>query len=393
MNRKILMSLGAIVFVVALSITATGAFFSDSETSTGNTLTAGAIDLKIDNSSYVTSTTTGLLVASPKTTWTIRDLTVEKFFDFEDVKPGDIGEDTISLHVDDNDSYLCADVTLTSNEDNTVVEPEIEAGDNASSTVGELAGRINFTWWADDGDNVFESDEVALPGGPLGALAVGATTTVTLADSTTNIWTGVGGPVPGASTRYIGKAWCYGTLTPAPVAQDFATTSSPLVRGTGFTCNGAAEGNIGQTDSLTADISFRAVQSRNNASFQCVPDDEVPPLTTLTLAKAVIPPAAALDTAFTLTASSTNTMVLISGVEGNPSITNTLVSPGVYVLSETGGPEGALSRVIECSGNATAEVDNGNGTGTVTVAAGENVVCGFTNTFPEILTALPGNQG
>ena len=36
MNRKIIMSLGVVVFVAALSWGATGAFFSDSETSTGN---------------------------------------------------------------------------------------------------------------------------------------------------------------------------------------------------------------------------------------------------------------------------------------------------------------------------------------------------------------------
>ncbi|KND50336.1 MAG: hypothetical protein AB198_02035 [Parcubacteria bacterium C7867-003] len=41
MNRRILMSLGVVVFVAALSWGATGAFFSDSETSTGNTFTAG----------------------------------------------------------------------------------------------------------------------------------------------------------------------------------------------------------------------------------------------------------------------------------------------------------------------------------------------------------------
>ena len=50
--KKILLSLGMIVFVGGLIIGATGAFFSDTETSTGNTFAAGAIDLKIDNTSY-----------------------------------------------------------------------------------------------------------------------------------------------------------------------------------------------------------------------------------------------------------------------------------------------------------------------------------------------------
>src|SRR3989338_9560149 len=109
--RKILISLGMIVFVGAVVAGATGAFFSDTETSTGNTFAAGDIDLKIDNESYAIDNNikgydnpVGRLVASLGTSWTIRDLTtIEKFFDFVDLKPGDIGEDTISLHVNNND--------------------------------------------------------------------------------------------------------------------------------------------------------------------------------------------------------------------------------------------------------------------------------------------------
>jgi hypothetical protein len=75
---------------------------------------------------------------------------------------------------------------------------------------------------------------------------------------------------------------------------------------------------------------------------------------------------------------------MISGVEGNASVTSAVVTPGVYTLSETGGPTGTLSRVWECTGNVTPEVDNADGTATVTIASGENVVCGITNTYPEI---------
>lgn len=276
--RKIIFSIGTIAFVAAAAWGATGAFFSDSEVSTGNVLAAGAIDLKIDNESYVTSTTTGQLVASPNTSWTMRNLTIEKFFNFEDVKPGDIGEDTISLHVDNNDAWLCADVTLTSNNENTLVDPEVDDGD-VSTTTGELADQVNFAWWADDGDNVLESDEELLSSGPIGALEVGATTTVTLADSGLNIW-GDLGPIPGASTRYLGKAWCFGEFDPAPVTQDGLAntgTNGPLVRGTGFVCDGSPTNNKAQTDSLTADVTFRAIQSRNNSQFVCSVTSPVDP--------------------------------------------------------------------------------------------------------------------
>src|SRR5690242_12142155 len=50
--KRIIMSLGAIVFVGAMAWGATGAFFSDTETSSGNTFTAGAIDLKVDSTSH-----------------------------------------------------------------------------------------------------------------------------------------------------------------------------------------------------------------------------------------------------------------------------------------------------------------------------------------------------
>lgn len=271
--RKILVSLGMIVFVGGIVAGATGAFFSDTETSTGNTFAAGAIDLKVDNESYVTDIQTGRLILSTSTSWSLTDLTIEKFFDFRDVKPGDIGEDTISLHVNNNDSWLCADVSLTSNNENTLVDPESDDGDVTNDpNGGELANQINFIWWADDGDNVLESNENVLPGGPLGAISVGASTTVAIADSQNNIFGS--GPIPGGSDRFIGKAWCFGVLSQTPVTQDGqgkTGSNGPLARGTGFTCNGAPVNNTAQTDSLTADVAFRAVQSRNNLSFLCNP--------------------------------------------------------------------------------------------------------------------------
>lgn len=262
--------------LAAVSAGGTGAFFSDTETSTGNTFTAGAIDLKIDNTSYYNG------VLNPDTSWSLKDLTIEKFFNFLDLKPGDRGEDTISLHVDTNDSYLCANVKLTSNDDNGLTEPESLVDTTGGVGEGELASEVNFVWWADDGDNVLETGETVLPGGNFGSMSVGSTTTVPLADSTTNIWSG-SGPILGNTTKYIGKAWCFGTLTPAPLAQDGLGTTSPRTPANstgGISCDGSLLGNETQTDSLTADISFTAVQSRNNPNFVCL--EEVPPPPVLT---------------------------------------------------------------------------------------------------------------
>lgn len=266
--KRLLISFVTIGIIGSLAVGLSRAFFSDTETSAGNVLAAGAIDLLIDNTSYYNH------VLSPATSWTLKDLTIEKFFDFQDVKPGDVGEDTISVHVNTNDAWLCADVTLTSDDENTHTQLEIDAGDtDDGSGSGELADRINFLWWADDGDNVLESDETVLPAGPIGALGVGETANVVLADSTSNIWGPDGDPITGNQTYYIGKAWCFGALSAAPLAQDGVNNLVTPANSTGgVLCDGSQEGNETQTDSLTADIRFEAVQSRSNANFVCGED-------------------------------------------------------------------------------------------------------------------------
>lgn len=282
--KRLALSIVSIVFAGGVIASgATGAFFSDTESSTGNTLTAGAIDLKIDNSSYYNG------VANVGTSWTETDLTNQKFFDFTDLKPDDYGEDTISLHVDTNDAYLCADVTLTSNNDNGINEPEGVDGDVTDGpAMGELAALVNFIWWADDGDNVLETGENVISSGPIGALTLNQPFKFALADSDENIWTGSGGPVTGNTTYYIGKAWCFGTIGASPDDQDGvgnakspagdnnanATAGEP--EDGGISCDGSLLDNTSQTDSLTADVSFDAVQARHNSSFQC---DDTPVFT------------------------------------------------------------------------------------------------------------------
>ncbi|MEA1929661.1 MAG: TasA family protein [Patescibacteria group bacterium] len=268
--KKILLSLGVVAFAAALVAGGTGAFFSDEEVSSGNTFTAGSIDLGIDNESYYNGE------ANPGTSWLEVAFDLDDgagpstdgkylFFEFDDLKPGDYGEDTISIHVNNNESWLCADVTLTSDDDNALTEPEEDDGDDTDGVgEGELASAVEFIWWADDGDNVLEDNETLLPAGTLGELGVDGTASITLADSHVNIW-GDDGPVAGSSTRYVGKAWCFGEFTINPVAEG---DNDPLVD-PGFTCNGANENNITQTDSMTADIGFRAVQARHNADFSC----------------------------------------------------------------------------------------------------------------------------
>jgi len=215
---------------VALSVGGTGAFFGDREASANNLFEAGAVDLTIDNKSYYNG------AVSAATTWLDpSDLgNGLLFFNFTDLKPDDEGEDTISLHVNNNDAWACMDVSLTSNDDKSTTEPEsaVDDPENTDDTWdGELAQNIRMAWWADDGDNVYEEGEQLLSNG-IQTLYDLATTTgsfsVPLADADGNIWDG-NGPIPGGETRYIGKAWCFGGMSATPFAQD--SDLGPLDRG------------------------------------------------------------------------------------------------------------------------------------------------------------------
>jgi predicted ribosomally synthesized peptide with SipW-like signal peptide len=316
--KKILLSLGMIVFVGVVVVGATGAFFSDTETSTGNTFTAGAIDLGIDNESYYNG------VFNEGTSWGLSfdldecqslDQGPCLFFNFGDVKPGDYGEDTISIHVTNNEAWLCADVTLTKDDDVDCTEPENDVdaengactdvdddddgvGDNGDNDDGDLAQYIDFLWWADDGDNVLEEGEQTLqPAGNLGQLGVGNTATVALADSNGNIW-GTDHPLVTEDGEiltpneedilYIGKAWCIGEITPDPVVRDIEINDGPdtptnagdenevTPEDGGYNCDGSSAGNEAQTDSVMLDVSFRAEQARNNEGFVCTVPEQFP---------------------------------------------------------------------------------------------------------------------
>jgi len=246
LNKRILLSLGMIIFVAVGAIGATGAFFSDTETSTGNTFTAGAIDLKVDSQQHYNGNecinglwvgTSAYPVAGSECggTWTETDLGItNKFFNFADIKPGDKGENTISLHVLNNDAYVCATVSGLTNDDNTQTEPESTVDTNGLTT-GELQNTMEWTVWKDDGagdgiacDNIQQTGEPTLTSGhPTNG-------TLALYDPST-------GALTGDHTSCLGVSW-----------------SLP-----------AESGNETQTDSMTGDISFTVVQSRNNDDFRC----------------------------------------------------------------------------------------------------------------------------
>ena len=284
-NKKKLLSFLTILGTIALvGYGATIAFFQDTETSKDNILQAGKIDLLIDNTSYYNGE------PSPDNTWTLDNLTDQLFFNFEDLKPGDWGEDTISLHVDNNDAWACMNISLTSDDDIDCTEPELEDDltcDDPDEPVdaqdGELAENLQFVFWADDGDNVLEDNENTGEGIFKEGLAdeVLDGQPVALADSLGGVL-GIGGPMDPEATYYIGKAWCFGEMTLAPVAPgENSPTDNP-----GILCNGEPVNNASQTDKAMMDFSFYAVQHRNNETFVCSgerPSVTPGPSTTITL--------------------------------------------------------------------------------------------------------------
>jgi len=166
--KKILLSLFTLGVVAIVAVFATQAFFSDTETSTGNLFQAGALDLKVDNTCYYNKLADGqpnCPTPSPNpegivTTWEQTDLGLRhKFFWFDDVKPGDYGEDTISLHVD-NDAWLRLLIVVRADEDVDCTGPESAVGivldpecgaPTPTPGAGELQENLLFSMWLDQG--------------------------------------------------------------------------------------------------------------------------------------------------------------------------------------------------------------------------------------------------
>ncbi len=260
--KRLLVSLLVISSIASAGFALSNAFFSDTETSVGNTFAAGKVDLLIGNDSYYNGNVSGV------TSFPLGNLSENTlFFNFDDIKPSDWGEDTITLQVDDNNAWVCADLSLTANLENTCNEPELlDEPLCQSNDIGELGDAVNFAFWVDDGDNVYELNESLFASGSATQLLTQSTWA--LADSQSNIFPDR--PLIGGQEYYIGKYWCFGQLTPVPQPQN--NTNSPTTN-SGFTCNGSTLDNSTQTDSLEASLTFRAVQSRNNPDFTCSDTD------------------------------------------------------------------------------------------------------------------------
>lgn len=246
--QKILLSLVITGAVAGTAIIATNAFFSDSETSSGNTFQAGNLNLQIESQCSYNNK-----VSFDCGSWALKDLGIaDKFFNFSDVKPGDLGENTITFKVADNNAWMCGNLAVTQ--------------------TSKLADYLQIFWWVDaDGDNIYDRSEKKLyseePLSLSNWLAAGQTIPntptnnlqLTVADASWNwIQDAVYAPIPGNKEQHLGVGWCFGELS--------YDENAPY----GFKCDGSFQDQSdARATKIVADLKFDIQQSRNNTTFRC----------------------------------------------------------------------------------------------------------------------------
>lgn len=253
--KKILLSIGTLAIVGIVAAGATGAFYKDTETSAGNVFTAGTIDLTVDSSG---ANYNGDAVEGSK--WDPVDLSGQKFFNFADLKPADHGWRNLSLHVGDNPAWACLLLYNKKDSENTAIDPELDAGDSATSPVGELGQYTQVFAWQDNDNNGQYNPGVDNALTSLNSVTLDNLNSIAIADSTHGV------PLTNASTSQIYIAWCAGTQT--------VNSSSGAI-----TCDGGGMSDVAQTDGFSADMEAYATQVRHNEDFKC--SDVTPPPTPL----------------------------------------------------------------------------------------------------------------
>jgi len=275
--------------------------------------------------------------------WELTDLGLtSKFFSFANIKPSDQGENTISLHVENNDAYVCLLTSNLTNDDLGLTGPEGVVDSTDGFGNGELAQHVYFLAWNDDGDNVWEVGEDLITDVPTVAEEF-------LDGNTYPLYTPASGQVLSAGeTAYIGVAWCAGTMT--------ADTNTHIIN-----CTGVGMGNETQTDKLGADLSFYIEQTRNNENFTCEPQVKRPKLKVI---KHVVNDNGGTKTAADFTMQVTGTNVSQSSFPGAEDGVIVTLDAGAYSVDESGLTGYAKTLDAGCSG---------------TIADGETKICTITN--------------
>lgn len=238
--RRILASLVVVAVAGGAAYLGTSAFFSDTETSTGNVLSAGEIDLLVQGH-FQSAANGGPSFNFPQGS--------TAFFNFTDLKPGDMGGGRVEMSATSNPYYACFGASDVASLENTLAEPELELNDTAAQ--GELQDYLYIALWNDTTTNgQYDAGEIVLLS-PVLASTLSATPWIPLSDSTGGVFGA--GPLVSGQPYNIGMKYCFGSF-------DANLNCTPAIGG---------NENIAMTDSLSGDLKFYAVQSRNNANFTC----------------------------------------------------------------------------------------------------------------------------
>ena len=133
--KKTIISLSIIAVMATMVVGATSSYFSDLETSSGNTFTAGTLDLKVGG--------------SDPTQWSIS---------VGDIKPGDSGTATTTIcNIGSIDGYLHITFANLVNDENGCVDPEFTDEPGCGDSIGELAKNLDLLVYLDeDTDDAFD---------------------------------------------------------------------------------------------------------------------------------------------------------------------------------------------------------------------------------------------
>ncbi|MHB1455192.1 MAG: TasA family protein [Saccharofermentanales bacterium] len=148
MKSKIMMSMFLLVITISMVVGGSFAYFSDSETSIGNTFTAGTLDLKINDGdvNVVAFNVTNMAPdAQPVRSYKLGNA-------------GSIG------------GYLNITAVAVANLENGIIEPEESAGD-ITDPLGELGNVVNIRLYFDnDADGYFSTGDVMFYNGLVSAM-------------------------------------------------------------------------------------------------------------------------------------------------------------------------------------------------------------------------------
>ena len=213
MNR-IIKSFGIIVFVGAVVVGATGAFFSATVSSTGNVFTAGSVSLELDGYEHVGTVPEEYFISPAPEGG-------PSSFSLADLKPLDTGTISGTLTNGANDAYVCARITGFSEESPFRDMLAFRTGTGPGGSFGDIVDEIPVdTWFA------------PLPPSQQPAAAL---------------------PLDANQQVPVAIQYCFGQF----------------IQGGGCELVPGLDYNPAQNQALAIDIEYYAVQQRNNEGFTC----------------------------------------------------------------------------------------------------------------------------